>query len=185
MTPLKFVKRASDSTAKTYKTVQDCYEDSINAKLGYNSESDKWGSAKPRSWFPTFADKARKFASSNGMKVLAELEEKYDCASVCSVPLFYISRDVAEGRPTQECAAGLYHAMKGSYKAEAAFSLICSFVLVASCIAAVIMYFGPKLDEDDEEKPDANAEDRANKYKDNGTELQTQNPAAINDENKA
>ena len=38
---------------------------------------------------------------------------------------------------------------------------------------------------DDEDKPEANAEDRSNKYKDNGTELQTQNPGAINSENKA
>jgi hypothetical protein len=34
------------------------------------------------------------------MEILSELEDKYDCASVCEVPLFYITKDIGEGRPT-------------------------------------------------------------------------------------
>jgi hypothetical protein len=81
----------------------------------------------------------RKFISGNGFDILGELEEKYDCSGVCEVPLFGISRDIKEGRPTQECAAGIYHAMKGSYKAEAAFSIICSLVLWVAMTASIMV----------------------------------------------
>lgn len=89
------------------------------------------------------------------MQVLAELEDKYDCASVCEVPLFYITRDISEGMPLQECAAGIYHSMKGSYRAEAAFSIILSLVLWVAMTAALMIGCGP----DEEDDPGAGAEE--------------------------
>ena len=80
------------------------------------------------------------------MEILSELEDNYDCASVCEVPLFYITRDISEGRPTQECAAGIYHSMKGAYKAEAAFSIILSLVLWVSMTAAIAIGCGENPD---------------------------------------
>lgn len=131
----------------------------------------------------------RKFITGNGFDVLAELEEKYDCSGVCEVPLFGITRNIKEGRPTQECAAGIYHAMKGSYKAEAAFSIICSLVLWCAMTAAIMIWQGPD-DEDGEDgdKTDAAKEgdvpERAKTYEQT-TELQNQAPAtAINDGDK-
>jgi hypothetical protein len=47
---------------------------------------------------------------------LKEIEEKYNCASICTVPLFYITRDISEGRPDTECIRGIYNEIKGSMK---------------------------------------------------------------------
>jgi len=35
--------------------------------------------------------------------MLFALEERYSCASICTVPLFYLARDVAEGPPEEDC----------------------------------------------------------------------------------
>ena len=42
------------------------------------------------------------FFDKGGYGFLSELEQKYECASVCNRPLFYITRDIEEGRPEQE-----------------------------------------------------------------------------------
>lgn len=44
-----------------------------------------------------------KFFNKGGYKFLSDLEEKFNCASVCSTPLFYITKDVKEGPPTNDC----------------------------------------------------------------------------------
>lgn len=143
------------------------------------------GSSKTNPFLKTI----RNFIAGNGAAVLGELEEKYDCSGVCEVPLFGINRDIKEGRPTQECAAGIYHAMKGSYKAEAAFSIICSLVLFCAMTAAIIIWQGPKDGDEEEEgeKTDAKegeAPERAKVYEQTGTELQNQAPAINDDDNK-
>ena len=76
--------------------------------------------------------------------------------------------------------------MKGAYKAEAAFSIICSLVLWCAMTAAIMIWQGPLEGEDEEgDKTDAKegeAPPRAEAYKE-GTELQGQ-PGAINDDVK-
>jgi hypothetical protein len=44
-----------------------------------------------------------KFFDAGGYDYLYNLEERYSCASICSVPLFYLSREVSEGSPTTDC----------------------------------------------------------------------------------
>jgi hypothetical protein len=44
-----------------------------------------------------------KFFDKGGYKFLSDLEEKFNCASICSTPLFYITKDVKEGPPTNDC----------------------------------------------------------------------------------
>jgi len=96
------------------------------------------------------------------MEILSELEDKYNCASVCEVPLFYITKDIKEGRPLQECAAGIYHSMKGAYKAEAAFSIMLSLVLWLSMTAALAIGCGDEQDEEaDKEDGDKPQGDRS------------------------
>jgi hypothetical protein len=142
--------------------------------------------ARPYRWTANFKAAVRNFMTSNGMEILSELEDKYDCASVCEVPLFYITKDISEGRPTQECAAGIYHSMKGSYKAEAAFSIICSLTLwVAMTCALMIACQGDDGDSDDKEegaRKNPEAIYAADGKKD--TELAQAPAVAINDDEK-
>jgi hypothetical protein len=141
----------------------------------------------------TFRQYVQKFVTSFGMDILGELEDKYDCASVCEVPLFYITRDISEGRPLQECAAGIYHSMKGSYRAEAAFSIILSLVLWTAMTCALMIGCGPDLSEPEDDgnqteaKEDGPRKDPASQYaaSDPPKESEMQNqPGAINDDNK-
>lgn len=144
-------------------------------KVTYSGEHDLalvFGNNQYR-WKNNFLDKVRKFITSNGMEVLAELEDKYDCASVCEVPLFYITRDISEGMPLQECAAGIYHSMKGAYRAEAAFSIILSLILWVAMTAALMIGCGPESDKDEEEEGD-NKPPRQEVYKEKETELKTE-----------
>lgn len=48
----------------------------------------------------TYVDK---FFDSGGYDYLYALEERYSCASICTVPLFYLARDVSEGPPEKDC----------------------------------------------------------------------------------
>jgi hypothetical protein len=43
------------------------------------------------------------FFDKGGYDMLFALEERYSCASICTVPLFYLARDVAEGPPEEDC----------------------------------------------------------------------------------
>ena len=131
----------------------------------------------------------RKFITSNGMEILSELEDKYDCASVCEVPMFYITKDISEGRPTQECAAGIYHSMKGSYKAEAAFSIICSLCLWVAMVCAIMIGCGPDLDNPEDQGAETDAKDegvppRAAAYEEKKEEVELPNTGAINNDPK-
>lgn len=44
-----------------------------------------------------------KFFDAGGYDFLNALEERYSCASMCSVPLFYLTKDVAQGPPETDC----------------------------------------------------------------------------------
>ena len=43
------------------------------------------------------------FFGNGGYEFLSVLEVKYNCASMCQVPLFWLTKDVSEGPPTKEC----------------------------------------------------------------------------------
>jgi len=71
----------------TYATYKQCYDDVLKEK--FTSSNTK--------------QSIRNFFEKGGFTFLSGLEESYDCASICNVPLFYITRDISEGRPEQEC----------------------------------------------------------------------------------
>ena len=47
------------------------------------------------------AEKA--FFDAGGYDFLLALEDRYSCASICLVPLFYLTKDVADGPPVNDC----------------------------------------------------------------------------------
>jgi hypothetical protein len=44
-----------------------------------------------------------KFFNQGGYEFMKDLEERYNCASLCEVPLFYLTKDVRLGQPTKDC----------------------------------------------------------------------------------
>jgi len=85
----------------------------------------------------------RAFFSTKGYDFLGELEDKYDCASVCTLPLFYINKEISEGKPEKECIQGMYDGIKGAMKAEAIFIIIGAIALFIAMTAAVIIACTP------------------------------------------
>ena len=84
------------------------------------------------------------FFDKGGYGFLSELEDKYDCASVCNLPLFYITRDISEGRPQKECLKAIYNEISGEMKVESAFPIILSLVLMCAMMSGLVICMGPK-----------------------------------------
>lgn len=49
----------------------------------------------------------RNFFNDGIYEFLGELEQSYDCASICEVPLFYLTKDIREGKVTRECTQAI------------------------------------------------------------------------------
>jgi len=94
------------------------------------------------------------FFDKGGYGFLSELEQKYDCASVCKRPLFYITRDIEEGRPEQECIGAIYDSISGEMKVGAAFLIILALVLLGAMVSGLVICLGPKEGASEKEKED-------------------------------
>ncbi len=46
---------------------------------------------------------AKKFFDAGGYEFLLNLETRYNCASVCLTPLFYLAKNVKDGPPSTDC----------------------------------------------------------------------------------
>ena len=47
--------------------------------------------------------KINDFFMKGGYDFLKRIESDFECAGLCDVPLFYITKDISKGRPTTEC----------------------------------------------------------------------------------
>ena len=81
VTPLVFT-----SGSPSYSSYRDCYNQ-VLSKAATGTSGRKWS-------------QVREFFRSGGFDFLSDAESKYDCASICEVPLFYVTRDISEGLPT-------------------------------------------------------------------------------------
>ena len=43
------------------------------------------------------------FDSDDAWAFFADVEREYNCGGLCYVPLFYLTRNINEGRPEKEC----------------------------------------------------------------------------------
>ena len=86
------------------------------------------------------------FFDKGGYELLADLETKYDCASLCAAPLFYLSKDVKEGKPTQDCLTAALEDI-GSQTGPAAVCAITGLLLLISVAGGFVLC--SKTDEKD------------------------------------
>jgi hypothetical protein len=54
---------------------------------------------------------------------LSALEVKYDCASMCNVPLFYLQRNVDQGPVERECLSAAMNALSNNMNIAIAFAV--------------------------------------------------------------
>ena len=93
-----------------------------------------------------------KFFEKGGYDLLAGLEEKYTCASICSTPLFYLTKDVKEGPPEQDCLTAALTEI-GSQTGPAAVCAVAGILLLISVAGGFVLCSKTKkedmMDEDD------------------------------------
>ena len=95
-----------------------------------------------------YADNFKTFAKENTWRLFEEVENDYDCAAVCYVPLFYMTRPISDGRPTRDCLKPLLEDVLGQTKN------ICrgfAYYLIAVCVLQLFMCGGVPRSPDEEQ----------------------------------
>jgi hypothetical protein len=87
---LPLVFEGKDGDAGNYDTWEKCWNEVLKKQL----EDD-----------PNNQDlqDVNKFFKDGGFDFVKEIETSMDCAGVCIVPLFYATRSISEGKPSNEC----------------------------------------------------------------------------------
>ena len=81
-------------------------------------------------------EKQKEFFGGGGFEFLSALEEKFDCASMCSVPLFYLQKNVNEGPVDKECINASLDALSDNMNVAIAFT-VTAFILVIAFFGAI------------------------------------------------
>ena len=79
--------------SKQYHTFEDCYREVIlgNEKTVFKDH-------------PNQLEAYNDFTSANTISLLRYYENEYDCSGICDLPLFYLTKSMEEGPPTEDCA---------------------------------------------------------------------------------
>jgi hypothetical protein len=90
------------------------------------------------------ANLTRDFFSENGVATyLAKMENNFECSSFCEPNLFFINKDLSEGRPRKECiqaSADTWGSSK-SYKSYGKIGAIFSIVTGTIMMLAALVTF--------------------------------------------
>ena len=77
----------------------------------------------------------------------ADVERSYDCAGMCEVPMFYLTKDISEGKPTKEC---IQQVIKATFDESYGFLSSMGLVFLISACFQVGMF--TSMPSDDEVK---------------------------------
>ena len=120
----------------------DTFKTALN-KAGRDWNSLKWGNSNDltvSTWTQCYDaflvneygpdSTERKFLKYGGKTFLEDLEVKYDCAGLCYVPLFYMTREIADGPPTRGCIKAAAMEFPKTYGNAGMAALITGIVLL-------------------------------------------------------
>lgn len=117
------------------RTYKQCYEEGLKPK--FDAEKEKPEGQKDEQLATTMA-MVETFFDKGGFELLADLEEKYECASICSAPLFYLSKDVKVGPPTKDCLTAALDDI-GSQMGPAIVCALAGILLLISVAGGLIL----------------------------------------------
>lgn len=126
---------------KSYSTFEECYNDKLSKEdyfkcTACDEEEDH--------------DLSEFFDEENqGFELVDALETKYECASFCQVPLFYITKDVALGKPTRECSVPMLTGMGEQLKPLSPICFGAAFLLFFGLIFSIPYCGGVSKDEEE------------------------------------
>lgn len=88
-----------------------------------------------------------KFFEKGGYDLLADFEEQYNCASMCTTPLFYLTKDIKEGPPTQDCITAALDAISNT--GPAVVCAITGLLLLISVSGGFVLCSKTKKEDED------------------------------------
>jgi hypothetical protein len=94
----------------------------------------------------------QEFLNMGGEEFVAQLEESYDCAGVCKVPLFYMTKDISVGPPTEGCIQAAAEGMAANYGNTGKVALVTGVLLLIGMIGACPLCTGFEDDKMEKKK---------------------------------
>lgn len=74
--------------------------------------------------------------TNGGYEYMAQLEQDYECASICYKPLFYLTKDISEAPVGQECVTAFIDYYAGSL-GVGIVAIVTGLILLSACIGSV------------------------------------------------
>jgi len=81
-------------------TYKQCFDAVINTDAFKNEQTDGGLAGNDDDW--------DNFSDAEGWDFLEELETEYNCAGICYAPLWYMTRNINNGKPSDECLSPLF-----------------------------------------------------------------------------
>jgi len=86
------------------------------------------------------------FFANGGLNFLKQIEDDFDCAGLCDVPLFYVTKDVSLGSPTKECVESLFDEITEGMSALGAIALITGIFTIGGFFGTFALCTNQPLD---------------------------------------
>lgn len=83
---------------------------------------------------------------------MKQIENDFDCAGVCDVPLFYVTKDISEGPPQRECIEAMFDSITSGMSLLGVVALITGIFTFAGFIGSFALCGGNNEKEDEEEE---------------------------------
>ena len=101
-------------------TFEQCYEEVLKPNQKYKS---------------SFSVEATRFFENGGYEVLKRLESEFSgCAGICQPPLFYLTKDIAQGIPQFECIAKAMQDTNSKSNRAANITLVMGILILVSSL---------------------------------------------------
>ena len=105
----------TNSKKNAVKNFKECYETVLKPQNIYISKE---------------REMVKKFYEDGGYDFVIWIEEMHNqCASICSPPLFYITKDISEGMPKEECVIEQIEESKNLADSSKFNCLLCAVIL--------------------------------------------------------
>lgn len=125
-----------------YTSWGDCYNKALKAKNEQTDASKKTASQK----------QVDAFFQRGGFNFLKQIENDFDCAGVCAVPLFYVTKDLSTGPPKQECIEAMFDTITSGMSLLGVVALITGLFTFAGFIGSFALCGGNADTEEEEEE---------------------------------
>lgn len=95
------------------------------------------------------------FFNKGGFDFLSALESDFQCASLCKVPLFYITQSMDEGRPTQTCVQGVIKGLSHAFGLAGICTVLTGVMLLLAAVGSFPLCCARNREEDYMDKEDS------------------------------